>query len=122
MCGPLRACLKKNQALGFGEHCGQSLTDTEVSHRQLITQQCRFHRLNSVLIIQALSREEYVIIQSVAMRIAHNGENGFFPKQGSLLVHIKMITICNPDRSSGCLCRKMATYVPEIAIQNLSLL
>ena len=60
--------------------------------------------------------------ESVAMRIAHNGENVFFLKQGSLLIGIKMITLSNPDRSAGCLCRKMAAYVPEIDVQNLSLL
>lgn len=58
MYGPLRACLKKTEALGFGEHCGQSLTKTEVSYRQLITQQCRLCTLNSVLLIQAVSRVE----------------------------------------------------------------
>lgn len=60
--------------------------------------------------------------ESVAMTIAHNGENVFFTKQGSLLIGIKKITTSNPDRSTGCLCRKMAVYVPEIEVQNLSLL
>ena len=60
----IEGLFEKNLALGFGEQCGQSLTKTEVSCRQLITEQYWFPRLNSMLIIQALGRVEYGIIQS----------------------------------------------------------
>jgi len=35
----IEGLFEKNLALGFGEQCGQSLTKTEVSCRQLITEQ-----------------------------------------------------------------------------------
>lgn len=44
----------------------------------------------------------------------------FFPKQGILLIGIKMITVSNCDRNTGCLSRKMTERKRDV--QHLSLL